>query len=206
MWAIQSLLWYWPNSTTEQIKQTYCSDVGEWLWWADAMELYTQGPQTGKCCKLKDKNFYCCSISWNSMYTRRVKLSNFPHFSISSNINSWQNGAKMYPSCDVREVRHSIALREKLYSGDDILKCTLHVLCILKCSCSHTHACICTCVVHDYHLDHSYRWTAVPLVTPSTAWVMRLVVGLTFCVMDSPSFCCKREWNMAGWWSWSLER
>ena len=79
MWAIQSLLWYWPNSTTEQIKQTYCSDVGEWLWWADAMELYTQGPQTGKRCKLKDQSFHCCLVYWNSMYTKRVTYSQSFH-------------------------------------------------------------------------------------------------------------------------------
>ena len=35
-----------------------------------------------------------------AVHMASYKRSNFPHFSISSNINSRQNGAKMYPSCD----------------------------------------------------------------------------------------------------------
>ena len=59
--------------STEQAMQMYCSDVGWWLWQADAMESYTQGPQTGKCCKLKvQKFYYCCLVYWNMLYTRWV--------------------------------------------------------------------------------------------------------------------------------------
>ena len=43
-----------------------------WLWWADAMESYMQGPRTGKCCKLKVQCFCCSSVYWNMLYTRRV--------------------------------------------------------------------------------------------------------------------------------------
>ena len=99
--AIPNLLWYWPKSTTERTVQMYCSDVGGWLWRADATESYMQGPRTGKRCKLKVQNFCCCSVYWNMLYTRRVTYSWFPHFPISSNINLQQNGAKMYPNCDV---------------------------------------------------------------------------------------------------------
>ena len=47
--------------------------------------------------------------------------SKFPHFAISSNINSQQNGAKMYPSHDVTS--NSIALREKVYSDYTLELC-----------------------------------------------------------------------------------
>ena len=36
-----------------------------------------------------------------AVHKASYKRSKFPHFSISSNINSRQNGAKMYPSRDV---------------------------------------------------------------------------------------------------------
>ena len=70
-----NLLWYWSKSTTEHSMHMYCSHVGGWFWWADAMESYTQGPQTGICCKLKVENFCCSSVYWNTLYTRRVTYS-----------------------------------------------------------------------------------------------------------------------------------
>ena len=41
----------------------YSSELGGWLWQADATESYTQGPQTGKCCKLKVQHFYTILFS-----------------------------------------------------------------------------------------------------------------------------------------------
>ena len=55
--------------------QMYCSNVGGWLWWADAMESYVQDPRTSKCCKLNVQTFCCCSVYWNTLYTRRVTYS-----------------------------------------------------------------------------------------------------------------------------------
>ena len=51
-----------------------------------------------KCCKLQVQNFCCCSFTGirctqGKLHTVKV--------SISSNINLQQNGAKMYPSCEV---------------------------------------------------------------------------------------------------------
>ena len=80
----------------------YCNDVGGWVWWADATESYVQGSQTGKWCKLKVQNFYCCWVLLEyTVHKVSYIRSKFPHFSISSNINSQQNAVRMYPSCDV---------------------------------------------------------------------------------------------------------
>ena len=50
----------------------YCSNVGGWIWLADATESYMQGPRTGKFYKLKAQSFYYCLVNWNMLYTRRV--------------------------------------------------------------------------------------------------------------------------------------
>ena len=81
--------------------QMYCSNMDGWLRQADAMESYMQGPRTGKCYKLKVQNLYCCAVYWNKLYTRRVIYSQSFLIFLSSNINSRQNGVRMYPSHDV---------------------------------------------------------------------------------------------------------
>ena len=50
----------------------YCSELGWWLWRADATESYMRGPRTGKSRKLKVQIFYYCSVYWNTLYTRRI--------------------------------------------------------------------------------------------------------------------------------------
>ena len=86
--------------------QMYCSNVGGWLWWADATESYVQGPQTGKWCKLEVQNFCCCSVYWNMLYTQMNYIrSKFPHFPVSSNKNLQQNGVALkcifQPRCHI---------------------------------------------------------------------------------------------------------
>ena len=100
---IPNLLWYWPKSTTERTVQMYCSDMGGWLWWADATESYMQGPRTSKCCKLNVQTFCCCSVYWNTLYTRRVTYGqSFLIFPISSNINLQQMALKYTPAMTSR--------------------------------------------------------------------------------------------------------
>ena len=53
--------------------QMYCSDVGGWLWRADAMESYMQGPRTGKCCKLKVQNFHYTDVQ--PVYVQAVNVA-----------------------------------------------------------------------------------------------------------------------------------